>query len=179
MAIKTFAIADWLMDILLFGEIVVAFRAGVLDRLLQQALEICRVWRVTVQTVARLNRLMLVLHVRQRIVVARQAKVVALGDQQVLVWRVVGVMATDAIAFIHRLMFDLAGQKGFLEFLVTIETDLSRLSPHRVGKFRFMTRSAVALREGRVHDVFRPLRLHRNLNRNICIQGLARARHHR
>jgi len=112
---EAIAIADWFVNILLFREVVVTIITGVLDGLLQQAFEIRRVRRVTIQTVARLDRLVFEFEILQRVVVARQAQRVPFLQQKIFVLGLMRVVATRAIAAFDRLMlYFLAGEKIFV-----------------------------------------------------------------
>jgi len=99
---------------ILARNVVMAVRAGFLDGFFQEALEVRGVGRMTVQTLARLDRLMFDLARRQRIVVARQAKLVAFFDEQVFVVRLVRVVATVALAALRRLVLDLGVEEKIL-----------------------------------------------------------------
>lgn len=81
----------------------------------------------------------------ERIIMATQAKWIALGDEQFGVRRLMRAVATLAIAFGHGLMFDFAGDERLAQFFVTGETGLARLARHLLRIFRFMARRAITL----------------------------------
>jgi hypothetical protein len=151
------AIADWLMHVFLFREVFMTFGAGGFGRLREQALEIRGVRRVAIQAIAGFHGLMLEFVIRQRIVVAIEAKFVAGFDQQIFIRRLMGVVAARTIAVLDGLMLELVARN---KILVAGKTELPR------GHFWLRRHAAIAValdalafRERRVREHYRSSRL--------------------
>ena len=130
------AIAHWLMHVFLFREVFMTFGAGGFGRFCQQTLEIRGMRRVAIETGSRFDRLMHIFVIRQRIVVAIEAKFVAGFDQQIFVGRLMGIVATRTIAVLDRLMLELVSRN---KILVAGETKLAR------GHFGLRRHAAIAV----------------------------------
>ena len=84
---------------------------------------------MTVQTIAGLNRLMLELALGKWVVMAGQAKLVALLEQQIFVGRLVRIVAAQALAIFHRLMLHLVVRQEILVARVAKLTGLELWVP--------------------------------------------------
>ena len=110
-------------------------------------------WRVAIQAITRLHRLMLHLARRQRIIMARQAQGIAFFKQQIFIRRFVRRMAAQAFAIIHRLMLDFAARQ---KIYVTTEAQLPDghlgFRRHHVAT---VTRRTFVFRVRPMNDIFR------------------------
>ena len=124
---QTIAIHDRLVNNFFLRDVVVTIGAGVFDRFLEQTFEICRVRRMAIEAIAHFNRFVFEFFSRERIVMARQAKRVALCFQQKLIRRFVRRVAAQTIAVFDRLMLHFHRRH---KIFVAFETKLFERNGH-------------------------------------------------